>query len=217
MYGQNIQHSEPIILLLLVCIVALATLAKRFETPYPIVLVVAGLFLSLIPRVPHIELNPNVVFLLFLPPLLFAAAYQTSWRDFRYNISSISLLALGLVSFTVYGVAIATHWILPTFTWSEGLVLGAVVCTTDAIAATSIARRLGLPSRLTDVIEGESLVNDASGLLALQIAVSMVVTGHTPPLRERMTLLLYLIASSIVIGLVIAKLLAWLIKQITDA
>ncbi len=100
MYGQNIQHSEPIILLLLVCIVALATLAKRFETPYPIVLVVAGLFLSLIPRVPHIELNPNVVFLLFLPPLLFAAAYQTSWRDFRYNLSSISLLALGLVSFT---------------------------------------------------------------------------------------------------------------------
>src|SRR5271154_362855 len=139
MYGQNIQHSEPIILLLLVCIVALATLAKRFETPYPIVLVVAGLFLSLIPRVPHIELNPNVVFLLFLPPLLFAAAYQTSWRDFRYNISSISLLALGLVSFTVYGVAIATHWIFPGFTWGEGLVLGAVVCTTDAIAPTSIA------------------------------------------------------------------------------
>jgi Na+/H+ antiporter len=217
MYSQNIQHSEPIFLLLLLCIAVLATLAKRFKTPYPIVLVIAGLFLSLIPRMPRIELNPEVVFLLFLPPLLFSASFQTSWRDFRYNIFSISLLALGLVSFTVYGVAFASRWILPDFTWKLGLVLGAVICTTDAIAATSITRRLGLPQRVTDVIEGESLVNDASGLLALQITVATVVTGHTPPLRERMTLLLYLIASSIVIGLVIAKLLAWLIKQITDA
>jgi monovalent cation/hydrogen antiporter len=217
MYGQNIQHSEPIFLLLLLCIAVLATLAKRFKTPYPIVLVIAGLFLSLIPRMPRIELNPEVVFLLFLPPLLFSAAFQTSWRDFRYNISSISLLALGLVSFTVYGVAFASHWILPDFTWKLGLVLGAVICTTDAVAATSITRRLGLPQRVIDVIEGESLVNDASGLLALQLAIAMVVTGHTPSLQERMRLLLYLIVSSIVIGLVIAKLLAWLIKQITDA
>ena len=217
MYGQNIQRAEPIFLLLLLCIAVLATLAKRFKTPYPIVLVIAGLILSLIPRVPRIELNPEVVFLLFLPPLLFSASFQTSWRDFRYNISSISLLALGLVSFTVYGVAVAAHWILPDFTWRLGLVLGAVICTTDAIAATTITRRLGLPQRVTDVIEGESLVNDASGLLALQITVSMVVTGHTPPFHERMTRLLFLIASSIVIGLVIAKLVAWLIKQITDA
>src|SRR5271154_1781358 len=217
MYGQNIHRAEPIILLLLLCIVLLATLAKRFKTPYPIVLVIAGLFISLIPRVPNIELNPDVVFLLFLPPLLFAAAFQTSWRDFRYNISSIALLALGLVSFTVYGVAFATRWILPDFTWRLGLVLGAVVCTTDAIAATSIARRLGLPTRVTDVIEGESLVNDASGLLALQITVSMVVTGHVPPFHERVGLLFYLIASSLVIGLVLAKLVAMLVAKIEDA
>ena len=95
MYGQNIQRAEPIILLLLVCVVTLAVLAKRFKTPYPIVLVIAGLVLSLLPRMPHIELNPNVVFLLFLPPLLFSASAQTSWRDFRYNLVSISMLALG--------------------------------------------------------------------------------------------------------------------------
>ena len=217
MYGQNIHHSEPIILLLLLCIAVLATLAKRFKTPYPIVLVIAGLFLSFIPHVPRIELNPEVVFLLFLPPLLFSAAFQTSWRDFRYNISSISLLALGLVSFTVYGVAIASRWILPDFTWRLGLVLGAVICTTDAIAATAITRRMGLPQRVTDIIEGESLVNDASGLLALQLTVAFVVTGHTPTFPERMKLLLYLIVTSIVIGLAIAKLVAWLIKPITDA
>src|SRR6202046_2847254 len=217
MYGQNIQRARPIILLLLLCIVLLATLAKRFKTPYPIVLVIAGLFISLIPRVPHIELNPDVVFLLFLPPLLFAASFQTSWRDFRYNISSISLLALGLVSFTVYGVALATRWILPDFSWRLGLVLGAVVCTTDAIAATSIARRLGLPSRVTDVIEGESLVNDASGLLALQITVSIVVTGHAPAFHERVGMLLYLIISSVVIGLLLGKLVALLVGKIEDA
>jgi monovalent cation/hydrogen antiporter len=217
MYGQNIHRAEPIILLLLLCIVLLATLAKRFKTPYPIVLVIAGLVISLIPRVPHIELNPDVVFLLFLPPLLFAAAFQTSWRDFRYNISSIALLALGLVGFTVYGVAFATRWILPEFTWRMGLVLGAVVCTTDAIAATSIGRRLGLPSRVTDVIEGESLVNDASGLLALQIAVSIVITGHTPAFHERMGMLFYLIASSVMIGLVLGKLVAILVGKIEDA
>ncbi len=166
---------------------------------------------------PHIELNPNVVFLLFLPPLLFSASAQTSWRDFRYNLVSISMLALGLVSFTVYGVAIASRWILPHFTWQLGLVLGAVVCTTDAIAATSIGRRLGLPQRITDIIEGESLVNDASGLLALQITIAIVVTGHTPPFSERMLRLFYLIGSSILIGLALAAFVAWVVSQIEDA
>ena len=156
-------------------------LAKRFKTPYPIVLVIAGLFLSLIPRMPRIELNPGSGFLLFLPPLLFSAASQTSWRDFRYNIFSISLLALGLVSFTVYGVALLPTGFCPTSPGKLGLVLGAVICTTDAIAATSITRRLGLPQRVTDVIEGESLVNDASGLLALQITVAM----SSPDMRRR--------------------------------
>lgn len=217
MYGQNIQRVEPIILLLLVCVVTLAVLAKRFKTPYPIVLVIAGLVLSLLPRMPHIELNPNVVFLLFLPPLLFSASAQTSWRDFRYNLVSISMLALGLVSFTVYGVAIASRWILPHFTWQLGLVLGAVVCTTDAIAATSIGRRLGLPQRITDIIEGESLVNDASGLLALQITIASVVTGHAPHFSERMLRLFYLIGSSILIGLALAILVSWVIGRIEDA
>ena len=217
MYGQNIQRVEPIILLLLVCVVALAVLAKRFKTPYPIVLVIAGLILSLMPHMPHIELNPKVVFLLFLPPLLFSAAAQTSWRDFRYNLASISMLALGLVSFTVYGVAIASRWILPNFTWQLGLVLGAVVSTTDAIAATSIGRRLGLPQRLTDIIEGESLVNDASGLLALQITIAIVVTGHVPRLPERMELLFFLVSSSVAIGLALALLVSWVIRRIDDA
>ena len=163
----GIERLEPILLLLLVFVVGLAALAKRLQIPYPIVLVIGGLLLSFIPHVPRIELSSKVVFLVILPPLVFSAATLTSWRDFRYNLGIISMLALGLVAFTVWGVAGLSQWVFSGFTWNLGLVLGAVVCTTDAIAATAIARRLGLPRKVVDVLEGESLVNDASGLLAL--------------------------------------------------
>jgi monovalent cation/hydrogen antiporter len=217
MYGSNVQHVEPVLILLLILVVLLAVLAKRFRTPYPIILVIGGLFLSLVPRMPHPELNPEVVFLVFLPPLLFSAAFQTSWRDFRYNLVSISMLAFGLVGFTVFCVAAVVPWILPGFNWHLGLVLGAVICTTDAIAATSIARRLGLPSRIRDVIEGESLVNDVSGLLALQFAVAIVVTGNVPTAGSQIGRLLYLIASGVAIGFVVGKLVYWVEKKIDDA
>jgi Na+/H+ antiporter len=217
MYGRNVQHVEPVLVLLLILVVLLAILAKRFRTPYPIVLVIGGLLISLFPRMPHAELNPEVVFLVFLPPLLFSASFQTSWRDLRYNLVSILMLAFGLVGFTVYGIALVAPWFLPGFNRHLGLVLGAVVCTTDAIAATAIARRLGLPRRIRDVIEGESLVNDVSGLLALQFAVAIVVTGIVPSAAERWGSLLYLLASGIAIGLVVGKLVYWLVKKIDDA
>src|SRR4029077_4510928 len=117
----------------------------------------------------------------------------------------------------VDGVAAMAHWLLPGFTWQLGLVLGAVVCTTDAIAATAIARRLGLPQRLGDILEGESLVNDASGLLALQVTTAVVMTGHMPTIGERFARLAYLIVSSIVIGLVLGKLVRFVMKKIDDA
>jgi len=217
MYGRNIQHFEPVLILLLILVVVLALLAKRFRTPYPIILVIGGLFLSLVPHMPHAELNPEVVFLVFLPPLLFSAAFQTSWRDFRYNLVSISMLAFGLVGFTVFCVAAVVPWILPGFNWHLGLVLGAVICTTDAIAATSIARRIGLPSRIRDVIEGESLVNDVSGLVALQFAIAIVVTGNVPSAGSQIGRLLYLIASGVAIGFAIGKIIYWVEKKIDDA
>jgi len=213
----GIEQLEPIFLLLLVFVVALAAFAKRLDIPYPIVLVVGGLVLSFIPHVPKFELSPDLVFLVILPPLVFSAAATTSWRDFRYNLVSIAMLALGLVAFTVDGVAAMAHWLLPGFTWQLGLVLGAVVCTTDAIAATAIARRLGLPQRLVDILEGESLVNDASGLLALQVTTAVVMTGHMPTIGERFARLAYLIVSSIVIGLVLGKLVRFVMKKIDDA
>src|SRR5580692_4429919 len=207
MQASGIHSIELIFLLLLLFVAGLAALAKRFQTPYPIILVIGGLILSFFPRIPRVELNPDLVFLVILPPLLFSSAFTTSWRDFRYNLVSISMLALGLVVFTVRGIASISHWILPGFDFRLGLVLGAVVSTTDAIAATSIAKRLGIPKR----------INDVSGLLALEFAVALVVSGEMPSLEMRIERLIYLIAGSIVIGLIIAKLVYYLETKIDDS
>ena len=217
MQAAGIHNVEIIFLLLLLFVAGLAALAKRFHIPYPIVLVIGGLILSFFPRAPRVELNPDIVFLVILPPLLFASAFVTSWRDFRYNLVSISMLALGLVLFTIWGVAAASRWILPGFNWRLGLVLGAVVSTTDAIAATAIAQRLGLPKRIKDVIEGESLVNDASGLLALEFTTALLVTGYTPSPWEGIAHFLYLIFASIAVGLLVAKMIYFIESKIENA
>src|ERR1700753_1009003 len=162
MHWGGIQSIEIVFLLLMLFVAGFTALARKLQTPYPIVLVIAGLLLSLIPGIPRFALNPDVAFLIVLPPLLFAGAWLTSWRDFVYNLVSISFLAFGLVGFTVLGVAGAAHFYFPGFDWRLGVVLGAVIATTDAIAATSIAKRIGLPQRIVDVLEGESLVNDAT-------------------------------------------------------
>jgi monovalent cation/hydrogen antiporter len=217
MQASGIHSTELVLLLLMIFVTALAAMAKRWQTPYPIVLVIGGLVLSLFPHVPHVELNPDMVFLVILPPLLFSAAYETSWRDFRFNLLSITMLAIGLVGFTVAGVAFAAPWILPGFDRRMGLVLGAVLSTTDAIAATAIARRVGLPKVITDVLEGESLVNDATGLLALEFATMLLVSGHTPSLSEGALRLVYLIFGSIAIGLVVAVVIHAFIRAIEDS
>jgi monovalent cation/hydrogen antiporter len=215
-FADNIHRTELILLLLLLLAAAFATLARRFQTPYPIVLVIAGLFLSFVPGLPQISLNPSVVLLILLPPLLFAAATNTAWRDFRFNLVSVLMLAFGLVGFTVVGVSLASNWLLPGFDWRIGFVLGAVVSTTDAIAATSIASRMGLPRRIIDLLEGESLVNDASGLLALEFAVTMVTTGARPGVMMGLLQLLYLLGGGIVVGLVVAWLAHLAQKQVVD-
>jgi CPA1 family monovalent cation:H+ antiporter len=217
MEASGIHGVELIVLLLMILVVTLAALAKRLEIPYPIVMVIGGLIISFVPHVPKVALNPDMVFLVILPPLLFSSAYVTSWRAFRFNLISITMLAFGLVGFTVAGVAAASRWMLPGFTWRTGLVLGAVVSTTDAIAATSIAQRLGLPKRITDILEGESLVNDASGLLALEYATALVVSGRTPGFARGTLQLTWLVLGSIVIGLLAGKLIRLLETHIEEA
>ena len=164
----GIQALEIVFLLLLLFVVVFGAIAQRLKLAYPIVLVIAGLLLSFVPGIPKITLNSDVVFFVILPPLLYSAAWLTSWREFTYNLVSICFLAFGLVTFTVLAVTETAQWIVPGFDWRVGLVLGAVVAPTDTIAATSIARRIGLPKRIVDILEGESLLNDATALLALE-------------------------------------------------
>ena len=201
MQAAGIHHLELILLFLAGVVAALAALARRFHTPYPIVLVVGGLVLSLVPHLPRISLSPDIVFLVFLPPLLYIGAFNTSGRDFRANLTSILLLAFGLVGFTVFGVALGAGWLLHGFDYHLGALLGAVVCTTDSIATTAIAKRVGLPRRITEILGGESLVNDASGLLALQFTVALVVTGQQPAIGSALLDLLWLVCGGILIGL----------------
>ena len=208
---------EIVFLLLLLFVVVFGALAQKLKTPYPIVLVLGGLLLSFVPGVPKITLNPDFVFFVILPPLLYSAAWLTSWREFSYNLVSILLLAFGLVTFTVLGVTQAGQWFLPGFDWRMGLVLGAVVAPTDAIAATSIAKRIGLPKRIVDILEGESLVNDASALLALEFGIALLVGGHTPTLGSGALRLCYLTTVGIVMGLVIGEIVHLIEHRIDDA
>jgi monovalent cation/hydrogen antiporter len=216
MHESSIQSVQIIFLLLLLFVAGFTALARKLQTPYPIVLVVAGLLLSLIPGIPRVALNPDVVFPVVLPPLLFSAAWLTSWRDFVYNLVSISFLAFGLVGFTVLGVAGAAHYAFPGFDWRLGVVLGAVIATTDAIAATSIAKRIGLPQRVVDVLEGESLLNDATGLLALEFGLAIVVAGQTPTITSGSLRLAYLTVAGIGVGLLIGALVHWIEHHIDD-
>src|SRR5438045_2522566 len=163
-----------IFLLLLLFVVVFGAVAQRLKIPYPIIMVIGGLLLSFIPGIPRIGLNPDVIFFIILPPLLYSAAWLTSWREFSYNFVSIFFLAFGLVTFTVIGVTQAGRWLLPGFDWRVGLVLGAVVAPTDAIAATAIARRVGLPKRLADILEWETLLTDASALLGREVGVALL-------------------------------------------
>jgi Na+/H+ antiporter len=214
--GSSLHAVETVILLLLVLVAGFAAMARRIKVPYPIVLVLAGLLISFLPRMPRVPLDPDVVFVVFLPPLLYASAWAMSWREFRRNAIVIGLLAFGLVGFTVWGVAFFSDHFITALDWKAGFLLGAVVATTDAIAATSIAKSIGLPRRIVDILEGESLLNDATGLLALEIGIGIIQGSHTPTLGGGFLRLLYLVVGGILIGLLIGIVIGWLEKFIDD-
>jgi Na+/H+ antiporter len=212
----DIGQVELVFLFLLVFIIVFGLLARKLGTPYAIVMVIGGLALGLIPGIPDVTLNPNLIFLVVLPPLLYAASWSTSWRDFKYNFVSIFLLAVGLVAFTVAAVALVTPRVFTGFDWRLGFVLGAVVAPTDAIAATSIARRLGLPSRIVDILEGESLVNDATGLLALQFGTAIVVQNQAPTVTGGLMTFAWLTAGGIGLGLLAGLVVYYIERRIDD-
>jgi monovalent cation/hydrogen antiporter len=170
-------ESSLILVGLLTAGAALLALAELVRIPYPILLVLGGLTVGFVPGMPDIELSPDLVLVAILPPLLYGSAFFTSLRELRANIRPIGLLAVGLVLTTMLAVAVVAHALIPGLDWATAFVLGAIVSPTDPTAATSIAQRLGLPRRLIALIEGESLVNDGTALVAYRVAVVAVVSG----------------------------------------
>ncbi|WP_263350572.1 Na+/H+ antiporter [Acidicapsa acidisoli] len=212
----DIRTVELLFLLLLLFIIAFGQLARKIGTPYPIVMILGGLLLGFVPGIPRIALDPDLIFLVVLPPLLYASAWATSWRDFRLHLAIILFLAFGLVGFTVLGVALIGPKVLSGFDWRLALVLGAVVAPTDAIAATSIARRIGLPNRIVDVLEGESLINDATGLLALEFAIAIVVSGSVPTVSGGLLSLAWLTLGGVGLGLLVGWIAYCVERRIDD-
>src|SRR5919198_168918 len=170
-------HDALALLALLIAGAGLLPLAPTLRLPYPILLVVGGLALGFVPGIPHLVLDPRIVLVAILPPLLYSAAFFTSLRDLRANMRPLSLLAVGLVLTTVVTVAVVCHFAISELSWPVSFVIGAIVAPTDAVAATAIASRLGIPRRLVSLLEGESLINDATALVAYGFAVTAVVSG----------------------------------------
>ncbi len=174
-------HPAEIIVGLLTAVAVLVTASRRLGLPYPIVLVLGGLALGFVPRLPDVALPPDLVLIAFLPPLLFAESVTFSWRDLVANARPIGLLAFGLVLVTMAAVAAVAHAVVPGLPWAAAFALGAIVAPTDPVAAAAIAKRLKLPQRMVVILTGESLINDATALVAYRLAVVAAVSGVFSP------------------------------------
>jgi Na+/H+ antiporter len=216
-------HYAAIFVLLLAFVFGLGLLARRLALPYPILFVIGGLLIGFIPDLPRLTLDPNFIFFIFLPPLLYHQAFNTSWRDFRRELRPILFLAVGLVLITTVTVAYLAHWIIPSFPpetgpfpLAAGFVLGAIISPPDAIAASAIAQRLGLPRRVITILEGESLVNDATSLVIFQMALTTILNpdlsfvggvwkiGHFP----------YVVVGGLAVGLAVGWVIAWVQRRV---
>jgi monovalent cation/hydrogen antiporter len=204
-----------LICLLLMVVAALDIVARKVGLPYPVLLVLSGLALSLVPRLPHVDFNPELALLVFLPPLLYPAALFTSWRDFRRNLRPIALLAFGLVLMTTFAVAWVAHATIPGLPWAAALILGAIVSPPDAVAATAVLQRMAIPRRIVAILEGESLVNDSIALVAYRFGIAAVVTGSfSLPLAVVKLPIVGL--GGVLIGWVVAGGVIWLQRRLDD-
>lgn len=208
-------QTAELLILLLISLAGFGLLARRLQVPEPIVLVLGGLAVSLVPGLPAVELQPEYVFLIVLPPLLYAQAWGTSWKDFCDNFRAISLLAIGLVLFSTTIIAYVAHALVPGLPLAAAFVLGAIVSPPDAVAASAIAERLRLPKRMVIILQGESLVNDATGLLAYKVALAAVVTGSFSIAHAGAGFLI-VVAGGVAIGLAVGWIFTWLLRWIRD-
>ncbi|HZO87021.1 MAG TPA: Na+/H+ antiporter [Chthonomonadaceae bacterium] len=206
-------HEVEVLLGLLVVVAALVAVSRHLSVPYPVLLVLGGLVLALVPGLPTIQLNPDLIFLLFLPPLLYWETLSVPFRDLRANTRPILWLAIGLVLATTGAVAWVAHRVIPGLTWPAAFVLGAILAPTDEVAATEVATRLPIPRRVLTILEGESLINDAISLVAYRMAVAAAVTGAFS-LRSASLQFLAVGLGGVSIGLAVGWGIAWLRRRL---
>src|SRR3954470_19293357 len=207
---------EVVLVLLLVAVVVLSAAARAINVPYPIVLVIGGALLGLSGSLPDIELDPELVLVIFLPPLLYSAAFFANLNDLRRNLRPIALASVGLVLATVVVVAVVAHELIPGVSWPVAFALGAIVGPTGPVAGTQIARRLGVPRRLVSVLEGESLVNDATALVAYRIAITAATSAVAFSLADASWQFLRSAAGGVGIGLVAGVVIVEIRRRLND-
>ncbi|HUQ42447.1 MAG TPA: Na+/H+ antiporter [Candidatus Limnocylindrales bacterium] len=204
-----------LVVLLIGTVIVLTGISRKLSLSTPIVMVVGGLLLSFVPQMPSVELSPDLVFLGFLPPLLWAGGFFTSRREFKANLRAIILLAFGLVLFTAATVAFVAHELIPAIGWAGAFALGGIVAPPDAVAATAIFQRLGVPRRIVAILEGESLVNDATALVIYRFAVVAAAVGSFS-LLDATGLFVFALFGGVVIGLALGFVLDWLAQRVKD-
>ena len=208
-------ETELLLLALITAVAGLSVLARLVRVPYPILLVLGGLVLGFVPGMPNVELPPELILVAFLPPLLYWSGFFATPRDLRADARTISLLAVGLVLATAAAVAVVAHAMVDEMTWPAAFALGAIVSPTDPLAASAIGRRLGVPRRLLNVLEGESLVNDATALVAYRIAVAAAVSGGFVAWQAGLRFVVTA-AGGVAVGLLVGWLVAELRGRLDD-
>ena len=208
-------HLFEILLGLLAACVALALLARRLNLPLAVILVIGGMALALIPGLPTVELDPQLALVLFLPPLLQASAYRTDWPAFQFNLRPILLLALGAVLFTAFAVAATAKLLLPDLPWAAAIALGAIVAPPDAVAASSVLKNFRIPKRLVVVLEGESLLNDASALVLYRFAVAATLAGEVSLGEASLSFLVSAVGGTL-LGYVVGRVAIWIFTHLED-
>ena len=202
-------ETAELVLALLIVVAALVTLARQLRVAYPILLVIGGLALGLVPGIPRFEVRPELIFNIVLPPIVYLAAFFTPIRSLRANLAKIASLAIGLVIASAVAVALAAHALIPDLPWAVALILGAIVAPPDEVAATAIATRLPVPRRILSILEGESLLNDATALTLYSLALAAALSGTFSASAAFVGFLVYALGGGL-IGLAIG----WVVAQI---
>jgi len=206
-------ENYSIIIFILAIVIGLSAFADTIKLPQPILLVIVGIAIGFIPTMNEIEINPEIIFLLFLPPLLYDASFNISPKDFKTNINTISTLAITLVFLTTFWIAVVAHYMIPYITWPLAFLLGSILSATDAVAAISITKGLGISHKTITILEGESLINDASALVAYRFAVAAVM-GSAFIIWKATLEFMMLLGGGFLVGFVMAKILAFILTKV---